>query len=238
MRKSTRLFELIQILRAQKNPITADHLAEQLGVSARTIYRDIAALQAMRTPIEGEAGIGYMMRRGYDLPPLNFDTEETEALRVGLALLVRTGDSALVAAAARIVQKIDALNTPENWLKVSVTGAPLDDPDKGCVPKALLRQAIRDENKLHITYRDAEEHETERMILPIALVYYQDCAVSAAWCEVRGAFRYFRTDRFWACCLSPDSFAGQGTMLRKLWEETDNSEIPLITEPDPSRIAN
>ncbi len=231
MRKSTRLFELIQILRAQNHPITADDLAEQLGVSARTIYRDIAALQAMRTPIEGEAGIGYIMRGGYDLPPLNFDQEETEALRVGLAMLVRTGDSALVAAAGRVVQKIDALNVPADWLKVSTYGASLDDPDKGCVSKALLRQAIRDEIKLHINYRDADGCESDRTILPIALVYYQDCVVIAAWCELRGAFRYFRTDRIWACNVSEDSFAGQGAMLRKLWEDVDKSEITLITTP-------
>lgn len=91
MRRSTRLFEIIQILRAAEGPLTADVIAEQLEVSKRTIYRDIAALQAMRTPIEGEAGLGYVMRRGYDLPPLNFDGEEIEALRVGLAMLTRTG---------------------------------------------------------------------------------------------------------------------------------------------------
>lgn len=91
MRKSTRLFELIQILRAASGPITAQELADRLGISVRTVYRDIAALQAMRTPIDGEAGLGYVMRRGYDLPPLNFDKDEVEALRVGLALLTRTG---------------------------------------------------------------------------------------------------------------------------------------------------
>jgi predicted DNA-binding transcriptional regulator YafY len=89
MSRSTRLFEFIQILRAAPRPITADHLALKLEVSTRTIYRDIASLQAIQTPIDGEAGIGYMMRRGYDLPPLNFDQEEIEALRVGLLLLSR-----------------------------------------------------------------------------------------------------------------------------------------------------
>ncbi|MEP3437375.1 MAG: HTH domain-containing protein, partial [Hoeflea sp.] len=91
MRRSNRLFEIIQILRAASRPMTAEALSQKLEVSTRTIYRDIAALQMMSTPIEGEAGIGYMMRRGYDLPPLNFDLEEIEALRVGLALLSRTG---------------------------------------------------------------------------------------------------------------------------------------------------
>jgi predicted DNA-binding transcriptional regulator YafY len=109
MRRSDRLFEIIQILRSARQPVTAEAIARQLEVSTRTIYRDISALQVMNTPIEGESGIGYIMRRGYDLPPLNFDLEEIEALRVGLALLSRTGDSALQCAARRIHAKVDAL---------------------------------------------------------------------------------------------------------------------------------
>lgn len=119
MRRSTRLFEIIQILRAAGAPVTAEALAARLEVSVRTVYRDIAELQAQRTPIEGEAGIGYVMRRGYDLPPLNFDAEEVEALWVGLSLLARTGDSHLQRAASRICQKIDALHCPADWLQVA-----------------------------------------------------------------------------------------------------------------------
>ncbi len=231
MRKSNRLFELIQILRAAPRPVTAEDLGDRLGVSARTIYRDIAALQAMRTPIEGEAGLGYVMRRGYDLPPLNFDADEIEALRVGLALLTRTGDSALVAAAQRIGQKIDALHDPADWLRIATHGAPLDDPDKGCVPVGLLRRAVREELKLEITYRDEAEAETCRVIRPLALLYYQECTVLAAWCELRAAFRYFRSDRIWACTLTGGDFPGQGAALRQLWEESDSSWVPLVTVP-------
>ncbi|QEW18324.1 HTH domain protein [Marinibacterium anthonyi] len=227
MRKSTRLFELIQILRAARRPVTADELGERLGVSARTIYRDIAALQAMRTPIEGEAGLGYVMRRGYDLPPLNFDQDEIEALRVGLAMLSRTGDSALVQAAGRIGKKIDALQDPVDWLKVSAPGAPLDDPELGCVPKSLLRTAIREERKIEITYRDETGAETRRILRPVALLYYQDCVVLAAWCELRAGFRCFRTDRIWAYCLLDDRFVGEGPALRRLWEDSDTSFVPF-----------
>lgn len=229
MRKSTRLFELIQILRAASGPITAEDMADRLGVSARTIYRDIAALQAMRTPIEGEAGLGYVMRRGYDLPPLNFDDEEVEALRVGLALLSRTGDSALMAAARRIGQKIDALHDPVDWLRIAAQGAPPDDPDKGCVPVGLLRRAIREECKLRITYRDETEAETCRTVRPLALLYYQECTVLAAWCELRAAFRYFRCDRMWACALLEDGFPGEGAALRRLWEESETSWVPMVS---------
>ena len=104
MRRSTRLFEIIQILRSAAQPMTAADLAAALEVSMRTVYRDIAALQAMRTPIKGEAGIGYIMRKGYDLPPLNFDQEEAEALFVGLSMLARTGDSDLQRAAEEAVR--------------------------------------------------------------------------------------------------------------------------------------
>ncbi|MGR3802701.1 helix-turn-helix transcriptional regulator [Marinibacterium profundimaris] len=229
MTKSTRMFELIQILRAARRPVTADELAERLGVSARTVYRDIAALQAMRTPIEGEAGLGYVMRRGYDLPPLNFDQEELEALRVGLALLVRTGDSALVDAAGRIGKKIDALQEPVDWLKIALPGVPLDDPEKGCVSKGMLRAAIREERKIEITYRDEAGVETQRILRPVAMLYYHDCAVLAAWCELRRGFRCFRTDRIWACTLREDGFAGEGPALRRLWEDSDTPLVPFAT---------
>ncbi len=219
MRRSSRLFEIIQILRAAQQPVTADQLSEKLEISTRTVYRDIAALQAMRTPIEGEAGVGYMMRSGYDLPPLNFDPEEIEALRVGLALLARTGDSALQQAARRIHTKVDALHGPADWLQVSPWGVPKDDPERGCVSVAMLRDMIRDERKVQLKYRDGTGTETVRVIRPIVLAYHVDCVLLAGWCEMRGAFRHFRTDRIFSCKSTDDTFAGQSGALRTLWLE-------------------
>lgn len=224
MQRSNRLFEIIQILRAAAGPVRADDLARDLEVSTRTIYRDIATLQAMRTPIEGAPGIGYMMRKGYDLPPLNFDPEETEALRVGLALLSRTGDSALQRAARRIHEKIDALHCPADWLQVAPWGAPRDDPERGCVPVSLLRDAIRGERKLRLTYRDGDGRETGRVIRPVALIYHLDCVLLAGWCELRGAFRHFRTDRIYDCQALDDTFAGQSATLRAIWLEQNRLE--------------
>ena len=155
MRRSTRLFEIIQILRAANGPVTAEALSEKLEVTVRTVYRDIVALQAQRTPIEGEAGVGYLMRRGYDLPPLNFDAEEVEALWVGLLMLARTGDSTLQQSADRVCRKIEALRAPVDWLQVAPSGAPLDDPEKGCVPVVNFREAIRAERKIRITLNSA-----------------------------------------------------------------------------------
>ena len=233
MAKSTRMFEIIQILRSATAPMTADQLAERLEVSTRTIYRDISALQAMRTPIEGESGIGYMMRRGYDLPPLNFDEEEVEALRVGLALLSRTGDSALQIAAQRIHEKIEDLHGPAKWLQVAPWGAPIDDPAKGCVSRASLRGAIRTETKLEITYRDLNEQDTVRIVRPVGLVYHLECVMLAAWCELRHGFRHFRTDRIYACNATEMQFEGQGETLRELWlaqTDWDTFEARRIAE--------
>jgi len=217
MSRSNRLFEIIQILRAAPKPVRAQDLAESLEVSERTIYRDISALQAMQTPIEGEAGIGYIMRRGYDLPPLNFDQEEVEALRVGLLMLSRTGDSHLQHAAQRICDKIDALQDRADWLQVSSWGAPLDDPEKGCVSKAVLRSAIRSETKLKLTYRDEQDQETVRVVRPVSLVYHLECVMVIGWCELRNALRHFRTDRLYACEVLDEHFTGESETLRKLW---------------------
>ncbi|SFT68094.1 helix-turn-helix transcriptional regulator [Sedimentitalea nanhaiensis] len=219
MRRSSRLFEIIQTLRAAPGPLRADDLAQMLEVSTRTVYRDIAALQAMRTPIEGEAGVGYIMRAGYDLPPLNFDRDEIEALRVGLSMLARTGDSALQQAALRVCDKIKDLHEPADWLRVAPWGAPADDPARGCVSLAMLRQAVRDQRKVRLNYRDGAENETTRTVRPVALIYHVECVMLAGWCEMRRAFRHFRSDRIYNCSLLDEDFRDQGTMLRKLWLE-------------------
>lgn len=232
MRRSNRLFEIIQILRAAERPLTADSLARQLEVSTRTIYRDIAALQMMSTPIEGEPGIGYVMRKGYNLPPLNFDLEEIEALRVGLALLSRAGDSALLRAARRIHEKIDALHGPADWLQVAPWGAAPDDPAKGCVSVSMLRDAIRSERKLELVYIDEQECRTVRTVRPLALVYHLECVMLACWCELRAGFRHFRTDRIHGCQALDQFFAGQGNALRAIWPDQNrwNAALPAMAE--------
>lgn len=219
MQRISRMFEVIQILRAAKAPLSAEDLGRRLEVSKRTIYRDIAALQAMRVPIDGEAGVGYVMRRGYDLPPLNFDAEEVEALRVGLLLLSRTGDSSLQRAAGRIIKKIDELQPSEPRFQVSPWGNAPDDPAKGCVSIADIRKAVRESRKLKLTYRNESEVETQRVVRPIAVIYHVECVIVAAWCELRGGFRHFRTDRVWACEFLDDTFEEQAQTLHELWVE-------------------
>jgi len=228
MSRSTRLFELIQILRAAQRPVTAETLAEKLEVSVRTIYRDVLALQVQQIPVEGEAGIGYMMRKGYDLPPLNFDREEIEALRVGLLLVSRTGDSMLQKAASRIFEKVDVLHGPADWLQVTTWGVPTDDAERGCISLSLLRQVIRNEQKIELVYRDENGSETKRVIRPLVLSYQSTCVLLAAWCELRAGFRHFRTDRIYSCEVRADDFVGQGDTLRELWIDQNQPEESTV----------
>lgn len=224
MSRSNRMFEIIQLLRSAERPMTAHDLAEALEVVTRTIYRDIAALQAMKVPIEGEAGIGYVMRAGFDLPPLMFTTEEVEAIVVGLALLRRTGDIGLQAAAKRVSDKIgDVL--PGGRAR-DLTDAPLYVSSWGALAPAgldlrILRGAIREETKLRITYENGEGERTRRTIKPLALFYYIEAIVLAAWCELRRDLRHFRCDRIISCKLAKGRFAGEGDKLRALWARQD-----------------
>ena len=219
MSRSTRLFEILQILRQAKSPVTAQSIAESLEVTKRTVYRDMAALQAMRLPIEGEAGIGYVLRAGFDLPPLMFTAEELEAIAVGLALLGRTRDRGLEQAALRAASKISDV-LPETAPK----DIPLHVSRWSQIPEAqidtgMLRRRIREEAELSITYLDLSNHRSWRKIRPIALVYYIDVVVLAAWCQLRQGFRHFCLDRIEDCKPTGAHFEGQSARLRQAWEQ-------------------
>lgn len=220
MRKASRLFEIIQILRLATRPVTAAEIGARLGVTARSIYRDIGELQAMAVPVEGGRGIGYILRPGFELPPLMFSIEETEAIVLALALLRRTGDRGLDAAAGRISQKIAAAMPAPLRPHLASTAlhawGSVVAPALG-IDTALLRQAIRDEQKLTIDYVDATETTTRRTIRPVALIYYSATHNIVAWCELRQAMRNFRTDRVSASRLEDAHFRGEGEALRQQW---------------------
>ncbi len=211
MLRTDRLFEIINILRAAKSPLSAAAIAVRLEVTPRTIYRYIAMLQSMRIPIEGAVGIGYVMRKGYDLPPLNFDEEELESIVVGLGLLSRTGDRSLQSAAQRVMTKIETKKIPADSLRVSAWG--IVAPENMCMDE--LREAIRREQKLRIHYVNSGGTETERKILPIVLTYYVEVAVLSAWCTLREDFRSFRVDRIRSCINLPEYFTGMAHGLRQ-----------------------
>ncbi len=219
MRRTDRLFEIIQILRSENRVLTAAQIADRLEVSVRTVYRDIQTLQSMRTPIEGEAGIGYLMRQGYDLPPLNFNVEEIEAIVVGLSLVAQTGDRGLQRAAQQVSHKIDALRGKLESLQVSERGALVPE----AVDAEVIRGAIREERKLDIRYSDENGAESNRRVLPLAIIYYVHAMLLVSWCELREDFRHFRLDRILECNETDADFRGQGDGLREQWKllETD-----------------
>jgi len=217
MRRADRLFDIIQNLRTAAHPVTAAALADKLEVTVRTIYRDIAALQASRVPIEGAPGLGYVLRRGFDLPPLMFTTEETDAIAIGVRLLRRLRDPKLHEAAESVLGKLSAVVQPE--LQPQLVAAPVyvsdgNAPAVAGADPAQLRSAIRETRKLAIAYVDEEGRRTQRTIWPIAMAYYVDVTLIAGWCELRNDFRHFRVDRILSSQALDERFpAGSGKLM-------------------------
>ncbi|MQB08664.1 YafY family transcriptional regulator [Agrobacterium sp. ICMP 6402] len=220
MRKASRLFEIIQILRLARRPVTAQMIAEKLEVTARSVYRDIAALQTMRVPIEGERGVGYILRPGFSLPPLMFSIEETEAIVLALAMVGRSGDAELRQAARKASDKI-AASLPEPLSKTLSANAlhawGSIAPAPAGIDLATVRRAVRDEERLDISYRDETGAETRRQIRPIAVIYYSETVNIVGWCELRQAIRNFRSDRVLTCESTGSFFKLEGEKLRQLW---------------------
>jgi len=194
MSRSARLLALLQSLRGRRRPVTAKTLAESLGVSLRTVYRDIATLAGQGAPIEGEAGLGYVLRPGYFLPPLSFDADETDALILGLRLAGERGDPDLAQAATTALAKIVAV-LPEQDGDVAERSGLLAGPIAAAAHLAPLRRAIRSELKLRLLYVDKRGAASERIVWPIAVGFFDTAEVLAAWCETRRDFRHFRLDR-------------------------------------------
>lgn len=199
VRRADRLFRLLLELRLGR-VVTARRLAERLEVSERTVYRDVADLQASGVPIEGEAGVGYRLR-GFSLPPLMFGRDEIEALVLGARMVESWGDGELARAAREALGKIEAVLprgrshlVEETRLFVPVHGErPVEK-----LPLTLLRRAIRDRRVVAVAYRDEAGRETARSLRPLALAFYPPVWLLVAWCELREAFRNFRADRFLA----------------------------------------
>jgi predicted DNA-binding transcriptional regulator YafY len=223
MRRADRLFDIIQYLRTASGPVTAAALAAEFEVAARTIYRDIAALQARRIPIEGEPGLGYVLRRGFDLPPLMFTTEEIEAIAVGTRMLRRTGDAGLQEAAESVLSKL-AVVVPEA-LRASLAAPPVYVSPQGAPPPPVadltaIRAAIRAERKLRIGYADEKGQRTERTVWPIAVAYGIEATLVSAWCELRNDFRHFRADRIASMAVLEERLPVSGRSLMARWLET------------------
>ena len=220
MRRADRLFDIIQNLRTSPHPVTAAALADKLEVTVRTIYRDIAALQGSRVPIEGAPGLGYVLRRGFDLPPLMFTIEETDAIAIGVRLLHRLRDPKLEAAAQSVLAKLAAVVPQE--LQPQLVAAPLyvsegSAPAVTGIDLSQLRNAIRETRKLAITYANEEGRRTQRTIWPIAMAYYVDVTLVGAWCELRQDFRHFRVDRILSARVLDERFPANSGKLMAEW---------------------
>jgi len=220
MRRADRLFDIIQSLRTATQPVTAAALAERLEVTVRTIYRDIAALQGSRVPIEGAPGLGYAMRRGFDLPPLMFTAEEADAIAVGVRLLRRLRDAKLQRAAESVLAKLTVVVPAP--LQSHLVSAPVyvsdgSTPTPHGIDPADLRQAIHQARKVAITYIDENGRRTRRTIRPVAMAYYVDVTLLGSWCELRNDFRNFRVDRILGAEFLEDRFLAESGKLLAGW---------------------
>jgi predicted DNA-binding transcriptional regulator YafY len=224
MSRSERLLDLLQVLRRHRLPVSGRTLAGESGVSLRTVYRDIASLRAQGAPIEGEPGIGYSLRPGFDLPPLMFSPEEIEALVLGSRWVANRADDQLGAAARNALAKIAAVLPPERRddldatpLLVGPTASVVTDR----VDISVIRQAIRAERKLGISYHDANGTVSERIIWPFAIGFFDCVCMVAAWCELRNNFRHFRTDRISALAPIDRRYPRRRQALLKEWRQIE-----------------
>jgi predicted DNA-binding transcriptional regulator YafY len=208
MRRADRLFEIIQHMR-RKPTVKARELSESLEVSERTIYRDVRDLIASGVPIEGEAGVGYVLRAGFDLPPLMFKEQEIEALVLGARIVESWADAELAAAATDAIAKIEAV-IPDQ-LKVYMANTALLAPCAHYMAPltfdlAELRRAVRSRLKVRFRYTDVLRQGSERTVRPLSLAFFGPVWVMAAWCELRTDFRTFRLDRMEGFSVTPDPF--------------------------------
>ena len=228
MRRADRLLRIIQLLRRHRRPVTGARMATELEVSLRTLYRDIADLVTDGVPIRGEAGVGYVLGEGYDLPPLMFNADEMEAVMLGLSWVKRRGDPDLQRAAADTVAKI-ATVLPEH-LRQSFYDAPLMAAPTGrlaqdIIDVSALRQAIRSQNKVEIDYRDENGQATVRIIWPIGISYFDAQRIIVAWCELRNGFRHFRADRVARMTVMEEKYRERRQQLLVRWKSERDAEI-------------
>ena len=229
MSRAERLLALMQLLRRHRRPVSGADLAESLSISLRTLYRDIASLQAQGATIDGAPGLGYVLRPGFVLPPLMFTAEEIEALVLGSRWVADRADHRLGEAASQALAKIASVLPPELRHELDTSSliigpggvATASDADR-----IALRNAMRAERKVAITYRDQEGRETQRTIWPFALGFFDRVEVVVAWCELRESIRHFRADRIVALEASAARYPQRRTALLAQWRANQALQPP------------
>lgn len=221
MRRTERLFQIIQILRANKTPVTGKSMADELAISLRTLYRDMAELIAQRVPLTGEAGTGYVLDDGYDMPPLMLTADELEAAALGSAWVAARADPSLARAARDLMTKLTSAIPDElrpiildAGIKTVSTRPKIQDRFDGTV----LRQAIRERLKLKLVYQDQSEAVTDRIIWPLFIAYLDESRMIVGWCETRQDYRHFRTDRVLSLEICEGTYPKRRSTLIKGWE--------------------
>ncbi|BCW90048.1 hypothetical protein sos41_32160 [Alphaproteobacteria bacterium SO-S41] len=224
MSRAQRLLDLIQVLRRHRRAVAGAVLAAELGISLRTLYRDIETLKAQGAHIDGEAGVGYVLRPGFMLPPLMFSEDEIEALVLGSRWVSERADGQLGRAARNVLAKIGAVLPDDFKHGIETTGLLIVGAAvaAGDAELAAIRQAIRAERKIAIAYADEQGNLTHRTIWPVALAFFERVRVVAAWCELRGGYRHFRTDRITALEVATERTPRRRAALFKEWSKLEN----------------
>ena len=224
LKRSARLLQLIQCLRSHRHPVSGQALAEELGVSLRTLYRDIATLQDYGANIEGEAGVGYILRPGFLLPPLMFDEDELAALLLGVSWVAARTNFDLSQSAKNAFTKISAVVPQDLKEKIEssvlLVGPGEVEPDaNNWLP--LLIASIRNEVKIKLSYQDAHGDQSVRLVWPLALAFFDRVRILVAWCELRHDFRHFRTDRILSVNPLNSKYPQGRQRFLKKWREQE-----------------
>lgn len=225
MSRAARLLDLMELLRRHRHPVAGAALAAQLGISLRSLYRDIATLQAQGAQIEGEAGLGYVLKPGFTLPPLMFSADEVEALALGSRWVAgRADDEVLAAAARQALAKIAAVlpaglrHEMDSTALLVGPGEPLPRLDQLL---ARLRAAMRQECKVRLQYCDLKGRRSARVVWPFALGFFDQARVLVAWCELRGERRSFRCDQIEGLEVLEERYPQLRQVLLKAWREAE-----------------
>lgn len=231
MRRADRLFRIVQLLRRRRTVITAASIAQKLDVSERTVYRDIQDLVASGTPITGEAGVGYRLRPGYDLPPLMFDREEIQALVLGARIVRQVGDPALAHASESILAKV--ANVLPQDLEPLLADAKLFMPSRAGAARsdaalAASREALIARRRLTMSYGDEGGRQSERTVRPLGVFFWGRTWTLAAWCELRTDFRNFRLDRVSAIAIGEPFTDEPGRTLRDMLTRYGPTAVQLL----------
>ncbi len=226
MRRADRLFQIIQVLRRTRKPLTAEAIAKELETSKRTIYRDIATLIGQRVPIRGEAGSGYVLEKGFDMPPLMLTPDEIEAAVLGAQWVAGRADPVLARAAQDLIAKI-VDTVPERLQPLALEPASRAPPKWGDEPVSIdmtqLRAHIYASKKVLLHYSDEQGCKTERTVWPIAVGYLETVRMLAAWCELRTDFRSFRIDRMTDAVFLDEKYPERRAALRAQWMKNMHS---------------